>query len=318
MLKKRSLIDKLPSALFLLAIAPAASISHAETTKEIAEKAHLANINALLIFTSQEGLSTGRYQFTNAGVDMEVYKLPFTYHFESKKEPVDYFMVGNVGYSRVFISQQIELPPASRLNYDNHIRTYTAGLGGGIRYKATEVIHFSAGIELIYSRSGASVKKPDDEIGDAIEDFFNQDYNDNITYNLLTLAEYKPVINNYKPYAKISYKLYETSSTFSFDELMTFNTQSSATTLSLGFETPELMKSNGNYLTLEYYINGNYLAGDVVRSVKFDTYHTVGVVAYWYTPASPWWAERFFFEANTVQSGGLDGYNFGVGFTVDF
>lgn len=249
---------------------------------------------------------------------MEVYKLPFTYHFESKENTVDYFMVGNVGYSRVFISQQIELPPASRLNYDNHIRTYTAGLGGGVRYKATDEIHFSGGIELIYSRSGASVKQPDDEIGDAIEDFFNQDYNDNITYDFFTIAEYRPVINDYKPYAKISYNLYETSSTFSFDELITFDTQSSVTTLALGVETPELMKSNSNYLTLEAYINGNYLTGDVVQSVQFNSYRTVGVVAYWYTPNDPWWAERFFFEASTVQSGGLDGYNLGIGFTVDF
>ncbi len=275
-------------------------------------------INALLIFTSQEGLSTGRYNFTNVGVEMEVYKLPVTYHFESKENPIDYFMVGNVGYSRVFISQQIELIPDSRLNYDNHIRTYTAGLGGGVRYKATDEIHFSGGIELIYSRSGASVKKPDDAIGDAIEDFFNQDYNDNITYAFFTTAEYRPVINDYKPYLEISYNLYKTSSTFSFDELITFGTQSSVTTLTLGAETPELIKSNRNYLTLEAYINGNYLTGDVVKSVKFDSYHTVGVVAYWYTPNDPWWAERFFFEASTVESGGLDGYNLGVGFGVDF
>ena len=291
---------------------------HAETPKEIAEKAHLASINALLIFTSQDGLSTGRYNFTNVGVDMEVYKLPFTYHFESKENPVDYFLVGNVGYSRVFISQQIELPPTSRLNYDNHIRTYTAGLGGGIRYKATEDIHFSGGIELIYSRSGASVEKPDDKLGDAIEDFFNQNYNDNITYNYFAIAEYRPVINDYKPYAEFSYNLYETSSTFSFDELVTFDTQSSVTTLALGVETPELLKRNRNYLTLEGYVHGNYLTGAVVQSVQFDSYSTLGVVAYWYTPDAPWWAERFFFEVSTVQSSGLDGYNIGVGFTVDF
>ena len=291
---------------------------HAETPKEIAEKAHLASINALLIFTSQEGLSTGRYNFTNVGVDMEVYKLPFTYHFESKENPVDYFMVGNVGYSRVFISQQIELLPDSRLNYDNHLRTYTAGLGGGIRYKATDEIHLSGGIELIYSRSGASVKKPDDKVGDAIEDFFNQNYNDNITYNFFTKAVYRPVINDFKPYAEISYNLYETSSTFSFDELVTFNTQSSIATLALGVETPELLQSNKNHFTLEGYINSNYLSGAVVQSVQFDSYLTVGVVAYWYTPGDPWWAERFFFEVSTVQSSGLDGYNLGIGFTVDF
>lgn len=294
------------------------TVLHAETAKEIAEKAHLASINALLIFTSQDGLSTGRYNFTNVGVDMEVYKLPFTYHFQSKNSPVDYFLVGNVGYSRVFISELVDIPPNSRLNYDNHLRTYTAGLGGGVRYKATDEIRFSGGVELIYSRSGASVKKSGDKLGDAIEDFFNQDYNDNITYDFFSIAEYRPVINDYKPYAELSYSLYETSSTFSFNEFVTFDTQSSVTALALGVETPELLKRDRNYLTLEVYVHGNYLTGAVVQAVQFDKYRSVGVVAYWYTPDSPWWAERFFFEASAVQSSGLDGYNVGVGFTVDF
>jgi len=290
---------------------------HAETVEEIAEKAHLANINTLLIFTSQDGLSSGRYNFTNVGVDMEVYKLPFTYHFESEKA-LNYFLIGNVGYSRVFISQEIDIPPSSRLNYDNHLRTYTAGLGGGVRYKLTEDIHFSGGAQLIYSRSGASVKQPDDEIGDAIEDFFEQDYNDNISYELLAIAEYKPVINNFKPYAAISYRLYETKSTFKFDELLSFDTESSVSRLAVGIETPGLLHYHGNYLTLEGYVNGNYLSGAVEKSVKFNSFSTAGAVVYWYTPGAPQWAGRFFFEASTVQSDGLDGYNIGVGFTADF
>ena len=303
--------------LLIFFFAISVSYVHAETIEEIAEKAHLANINTLLIFTSQDGLSSGRYNFTNVGVDMEVYKLPFTYQFESEK-PLNYFMIGNVGYSRTFISQEIEIPPSSRLNYDNHIRTYTAGLGGGVRYKATEDIHFSGGVQLIYSRSGASVKKPDDQIGDAIEDFFNQDYNDNISYELLAIAEYKPVINDFKPYAAASYKLYETKSTFEFDEFLSFDTESSVTRLAVGFETPGLLHYHSNYLTLEAYVNGNYLTGAVVKSVKFNSYSAVGAVVYWYTPGAPRWAGRFFLEASTVQSDGLDGYNIGVGFTADF
>ena len=290
----------------------------AETIQEIAEKAHIASINALLIFTSQEGLSTGRYNFTDVGVDMEIYNLPFTYHFESKEKSVDYFMVGNVGYSRVFISQQIELPPDSRLNYDNHIRTYTAGLGGGIRYKATQDMRFSGGIELIYSRSGASVIQPDDDIGDAIEDFFEQDYNDNLSYELFAIAEYRPVINEFKPYAKFSYKLYETKSTFTFDDLTTFKTESSVSTLALGVETPGLLHVRSNYLTLEAYLHGNYLNGAVEETVNVGLYSTVGAVAYWYTPGRPGWAGRFFLEVSSVQADNLNGYNVGIGFTAEF
>ena len=50
-----SLITLLRSIVFFFVVT--LSSLHAETPKEIAEQAHLANINALLIFTSQEGLT---------------------------------------------------------------------------------------------------------------------------------------------------------------------------------------------------------------------------------------------------------------------
>jgi len=290
----------------------------AETTGEIATKAHLANINALLIFTAQEGLSSGRFNFTNVGVDMEIYHLPFTYHFDNEDKQIDYFLTGNIGYSRTFISRDIIIPPESRLNYDNHIRTYTTGLGGGVRYKASTDISLLGGAELIYSLSGASVKKPDDDIGDAIEDFFSQNYNDNFSYKLFVSAEYQPVIKQFKPYAKLNYKTYETKSSFDIQELASFKTQSSVATLELGIESPKLITKNLNYFTLEGYYNTNYLSGAIVQSVKFSDYSTLGLIAYWYTPEKPLWSERFFIEVSTVQSSGLDGYNFGIGFSINF
>jgi len=287
------------------------------TLEEIAEKAHIANINTLLIFTSQEGLNSGLYHFSNVGVDMEIYNLPFTYHLKSDTN-INYFIVGNVGYSRVFISQNVEIPPSVELNYDNHLRTYTGGLGGGARYKFNADLSILAGAELIYSKSGASVKKPNDGAGDAIEDFFNKNYNDNLSYKIFTALEYRTTINEYKPYALLSYKSYETKSTFSFDDLSSFKSASSVTTLSLGCETPKLFEFDENSLTFEAYYNANYLSGAVKDVVKFDTYSTVGGVAYFNTPSGPWWASRFFLELSTVQSAGLDGYNAGLGFTLDF
>lgn len=292
--------------------------AYADSVEEIAKKAHLANINALLIFTSQDSLNTGLYHFTNVGVDMRVYNLPFSYNFDSKNSLVDYFIVGNIGYSNVSISKDIDIPPNSNLNYDNHMRTYTAGLGGGVRYKASKEVHISGGLEFIYSRSGASVKKPDDDIGDAIEDFFNQQYNDNLSYKLFALVEYKPKIKNFKPYAKLSYKLYETKSTFTFDELTTFSTESSVTTFLLGAETQELLNYNANYLTLEAYFNVNYLSGAIEKSVKFNSYSTLGAVAYWYIPHTVSLVERLFFEVSTIKADGLKGYNLGIGFSIDY
>ena len=289
----------------------------AKTAAEIAKEAHTASINTLLIFTSQEGLNSGLYHFSNVGVDMEVYHLPFTYQLNSDTN-LNYFVVGNVGYSRVFISKKIAIPPSSRLDYDNHLRTYTSGLGGGARYKFTSEISTMGGVELIYSKSGASVKKPDDSIGDAVEDFFNKNYNDNLSYEVFANIEYKPTINEYKPYAILTYKLYQTKSTFTFDSLSSFNTESSIATLALGFETPKIIEFDSNSITLEAYLNANYLSGRVKDVVKFDTYSSLGGVVYYNTPEKPWWASRFFLEASTVSSSGLEGYNVGVGFTLDF
>ena len=168
--------------LLLLTVAFITAI-HAQTTAQIAEKAHIASINTLLIFTSQEGLNSGIYHFIKVGVDMEVYRLPLSYQFESDTN-FNYFIVGNIAYSRVLISQNISIPPQLEIDYDNHLRTYTGGVGAGVRYRISKDLTLNGGVEIIYSKSGASVKKPDDDVGDAIEDFFSKNYNDNLSYKL--------------------------------------------------------------------------------------------------------------------------------------
>ena len=309
------LLPKLPIIIFIPIILTLTL--YAKTLEEIAKEAHLASINTLLIFTSGEGLNSGLYHFTKVGVDMEVYNLPFSFNLTSNNSKLQYFLVGNVGYSRVFISKDIEIPPNGRLNYDNHLQTYTAGLGAGVRYKLTPEMNFSCGGELIYSRSGASVSKPDDDLGNAIEDFFNKEYNDNLSYKFFADAEYKPKIEGFKPYAKASYKLYETKSTFNFDEFTTFSTQSSIISLAFGAETEKIYGSDRSYLTLEAYINGNYLFGEVNEVVKFDSYASLGSVAYWYDDSFSW-IQRYFLELNTIRADGLKGYNVGIGFSIDY
>jgi len=239
---------------------------NAQTIEDVAKKAHLANINALLIFTSQDGLNSGLFHFTKVGVDMEVYNLPFEYQFASSSK-INYFLVGNVGYSRVFLSQDITLPPSGRLNYDNHLRTYTAGLGGGARYNYTKELHFLVGGELIYSRSGASVKQPDDDLGNAIEDFFNRNYNDNMSYKAFVQAEYKPTFELWNPYATLSYKIFDTKSKFTFKEFSTFKSQSSVISTSFGAESNKLFGDENSYMTLEAYCNLNLLDVAVVASI---------------------------------------------------
>jgi len=289
-------------------------------TEEAVQEINKATINTLLIFTSQEGLNSGLYHFskTPEDMDMRIFHLPFIYHFKSDNA-VNFFIVGNVGYSRVSLTSEVQTRTTNLLlNSLNHIQTYTAGIGTGIRYKIYPKFFISAGAEFIYSRAGVSIVKPEEDIGDVIEDFFNKNYSDNITYKFFTEIAYKPILRDFKPYCIFSYKLYETKSSFSIDNLADFRSESSVTTLQVGVESPKLLEYNkNNNLTLEAYLYGHYLDGVVKDVVRFNRYRSIGGVAYWNTFATPSWASRFFLELNQVQGDGLNGYNIGIGFTLD-
>ena len=286
--------------------------------KKLGEKAFLANINTLLVFTSQDGLSTGEYHFSKVGTKMYIANLPFLYHLQGN-DRYNWFVLGNVGYSRVYLSEDYKDPRQGIvLTYDNHIQTYTAGFGGGIRYHLESDLALLAGVELIYSRAGVSVK-PRDPIGGAIEEFFNSNYNDNLTYKFLSSLEYRPTLHNgLKPYLVANYKIFDTKLDFTFTSLSRLSSQSSTLTLAGGIETPALSHFGKNYSTFEAYYHYDRLFGSIEDIVKFGGYSTVGGVFYYYTPKQPAFASRFFLEASSVFSSGLEGYNVGVGFTVDF
>lgn len=55
----------------------------------------------------------------------------------------------------------------------------------GVRYRNDYGINILTGIELIYSRTGIKVRNPNDDLGDTIKDFFDGQYNDNLTYKIL-------------------------------------------------------------------------------------------------------------------------------------
>ncbi len=294
-----------------------AEVTTLSSADEVAKAAHMANINALLIFTSQDGLNTGLFHFTKVDVDMEIYNLPFRYHFDSDSR-LNYFLVGNVGYSRVFTSRDFILPPSTELSADSHLQTYTAGIGLGVRYKLREDLKLMGGLELIYSRSGVNVKQADENVVSPIEDFFDNNYNDNVSYKLFIESTYKPELEYLKPYFKFGYKFYDTKSDFSSEKLTAFSTQSSVLWGTVGAETEELYRNGYGYLTLEGYLSGNFLQGDVVKSIGFDNYSKVGGVLYSYLDGGPLWIKRLFFEVSTINADGLEGYNIGLGFTIDY
>lgn len=291
--------------------------SYAKTIEQIAQETYLSNINTILIFTSQDSISSGTYRFTKVNITMDIYHLPFIYHIKSTKR-YNSFLVGNLGYSKVYLSKDSVPIDGITLDYDSEIKTYTAGIGGGIRYNITKNIGILGGMEIIYSRSGSDIKTSNTDITSSVENIFNKNYTDNYTYKFFTLAEYNTTVQEFKPYASLGYKLYQTKSNLDLDSAHTFTTQSSVTTLTLGVESPKLYRYNANYLTLEGYFKSNYIAGDIAKTIKFDSYETAGFVTYWYTPDYPKSIKRFFIDINTVRSIGLEGYNVGIGFSANF
>lgn len=308
---------KLLFLLFALLFALKASGEVLRSAEDAAKEAHLTNINALLIFTSQEGLNTGLFHFTKVDVDMQIYNFPFIYHFDSQSD-LNLFILGNAGYSRVYTSNEFAYLPGVVLTRDSHLQTYTGGLGLGARYKLYDDVSVMGGSELIYSRSGVSFKNKDESITDPLEDFFGSRFNDNLSYKLFFEANYTPQLNYLKPYVKLGYNFFDTKSDMGLKNLTTFSTQSSLLSLLVGVTSDPFAKREYGHLVFEPYINRSYLHGDVVKSIKFHTYTKVGTTLYLYHQDSPAWIERYFLEVSTLNADGIEGYNIGLGFSIDY
>lgn len=294
----------------------------AETSpEEAAKKAYLANINALIIFTTQSGLNSGRYEFTRTNATMNVIHLGDDYHFDPFDEHLNLFLLGGGGYSETVMTTDLNATDPQKtditLTSTNMLQTFTGSIGGGVRYAQPMGLELMAGAEMIYSRVGAR-NRDDHAIGEIIDDFFTGKYNDNLSYHLFAKAAFRQEFMAFKPYVTLAYELYETKSAFSFDELSTFSSQSHVTSFAIGSESPPLIRYTRMYLTLEGYLRGSYLGGDLARVANFDGYGTVGGAAYWYTEGVLEYFKRFYLELSTIQADGLRGYNIGLGFSVSF
>ncbi|UFS62913.1 hypothetical protein LOH54_02005 [Sulfurimonas sp. HSL-3221] len=293
----------------------------ADTPEEAAKKAYLANINALMVFTTKDGLNSGTYEFTRANTSMYIIHLPLRYQFEPFAPDLNAFVIGGVGYSETKLTNDVNTStPLSgdiALSATNMLRTYTGGIGGGLRYRPGLGFEMLGGVEAIYSRVGVSARD-NNGAGDSVGDLFKESYNANISYRVFFALEYRREWKGYKPYATLTYDLYETKSAISTKQLSKFTTQTNVTSFSIGGETAALANYDGMYLTLEGYLRGSYLGGDITRVTHFDGYGTLGGVGYWYVSEAMNYIERFFLEVSTIQADGLRGYNIGLGFTLDY
>lgn len=309
----------------ILSILLFVSLKATTLDQQLAQDAYLATVNAAIVFTSQDGLSSGVYRFTKIDTEMRMYNLPLSYHFDPLTENINLFMIFDLAYSDTRSDAAVDVN-GTLLNIDNRLQTYVGGIGGGIRYRATEHSGILFGGELLYSRVGITARADDGLGGSDIDNFFSDDFNENYSYKLFAEYDYHRKYLGYDVYTKLNYKLYKTLSKLDFtdivegavDDIVSLKSQTTVASLIMGFETDPLYSSGTMNLTLEPYLKGNYIWGDLAKVLQINSYATTGVSIYWNTPKKSLYIYRYFIEPSVSRGEGLEGLNLSMGFSLDF
>ena len=296
-----------------------------EVLDSLARDAYLASINSVIVFTSQDGLSSGIYRFTNIDTEMRMYNLPLQFHFDPLTDKSNLFLILDMGYSDAYTDREIPVA-GGILHKDNRMQTYVGGIGIGIRYRVTEHSDIQFGGEVLYSRVGVSAKAGDGLSEDDIKNFFSDDFNDNYSYKLLAEYIYHRTINKHKVYVRVNYKLYQTLSEIKVGDIVedivgdifSLRSQTSVATAMLSYETSPLYEYKEMSFTLEPFVKGNYIWGDLATVAKINGYGTLGISAYWNTPEKSAYISRYFIEPSISKGYGIEGLNLSVGFSLDF
>ena len=281
---------------------------------------YLSLSNAVIVFTSQDGLSSGVYRFTEIDTEMVMYNLPFQYQFEPLTEKSNLFMILDLGYSNTRSDRAIDDTNDTVLNYTNQLQSYIAGLGIGIRYKATQNSELQLGVEFLYSRLGLFERKGDGLDG-SIDNFFSET-RDTYSYKILAEYIYHRTINKHKVYTRFNYKLYKSFSDIKLKDIvgdvLSLRSQTMVGSVTLSYETNPLYSYHDMSFTMEPYLKGNYIWGDMADIAKINGYGTAGLSFYWNTPEKSAYIYRYFIEPSISKGVGLEGLNLGIGFSLDF
>ncbi|MDA3946513.1 MAG: hypothetical protein PF439_07520 [Helicobacteraceae bacterium] len=298
----------------------------AETLKEqLAQDAYLATVNAAMVLTSQDGLSSGVYRFTKIDTVMRMYNLHLLNHFDPLTENTNLFMALDIAYSDTRSDAAVDVN-GTLLQLDNRLQTYVGGIGGGLRYRATEHSNLLFGGEILYSRVGITVRDKDGLSSSDVENFFSDGFNDNYSYKIFAAYRYRRKYRGYDIYTQLNYKLYKTLSELNFTDIVegvvgdvvSLHSQTSVASLTLGFETDTIYCYHDMHLTLEPYAKGNYIWGDLATVTQVNSYATVGLGIYWNTPEKSGYVYRYFIEPSVSRGNGLEGLNLSLGANFDF
>ena len=284
---------------------------------------YLALSNAVIVFTSQDGLSSGVYRFTNIDTEMLMYNLPLQYHFEPLTDKTNVFMIIDMGYSNTHSDRDINVSDKV-LNTSNQLQSYVFGVGIGLRYKATEHSELQVGGEFLYSRLGL-FEREGGGLDGSVSNFFDE-MRDTYSYKILAEYIYHREINKHKVYTRFNYKLYKSFNEIKIGEIvgdvvgdvLSLRSQTSVASVTFSYETNPLYRYQEMSLTLEPYIKGNYIWGDMAEVAQINGYGTAGLSFYWNTPEKSAYIYRYFIEPSISKGYGIEGLNLGIGFSLDF
>jgi len=284
---------------------------------------YLSLSNAVVVFTSQDGLSSGVYRFTNINTEMTMYNLPLQYHFEPLTDKTNVFMIIDMGYSNTHSNRDINISDKV-LNISNQLQSYVFGVGAGLRYKMTEHSELQVGGEFLYSRLGL-FEREDGGLDGSVSNLFDE-MRDTYSYKILAEYIYHREIKKHKIYTRFNYKLYKSFNEIKIgdvvegviDDVLSLRSQTSVASVTFSYESNPLYRYKEMSLTLEPYLKGNYIWGDMAEVAQINGYGTAGLSFYWNTPEKSAYIYRYFIEPSISKGYGIEGVNLGIGFSLDF
>ena len=305
-------------------------LSYADVVNELRQDS-LANVNALIILTTQDMLTSGRYTFDDE-TTLRITNFPLYYHFDPIYTDFNLFLNGSAGYSK--LDAEVDLGATFNPKDDTNYETIALRLGGGVRYASSFGINFLVGFDFIYSRihNTYNYNSLDSEV--VIKPYFDKafanQYSNAYTYELFWQAGYTPVWAEWKPYLILTLTYFDTKQDLSVKELSSFHSTSGGSRLKLGFETPQFVHSFDTGLSMEFYIAGNAFTGDVRETLGFDGYGSTAAMLHFYIDSAfydeidevlyhaPSILNRIDLMVERVEGDGIQGYNIGVGAGFNF
>ncbi len=319
-----SVMKRVLLTVYLLFSSLALNADDADDLKKIA----LGNVNALVILTSQDMLTSGSYTFAS-GAKMRVYNFPMYYHFDPLFDRFNLFVNGSAGYSALKKDVDWGVTPVDKMEY----KTVALRLGGGVRYDSDYDIDILGGFNFIYSRIQNSYNYnsiESEKVKPLFDSVFANQTSNAYTYEMFLKIGYYPNWAEWQPYVEWGNNYFDTKTNLTTEELISFKSSSVGTVLKMGFETPQFVHMYKTGLSTEFYLAGNAFAGDVRDTLGFDGYGSAAAILHLYLYNGfygdlddtlynvPSIVNRVDLMVESVEGDGISGYNIGFSAGFDF